>query len=156
MIGSVHWVQGRYGEALSHLGAALAIAREVGNRQLEGMWLIRLGRVHRLSGGLDAACSHQEDALTLLRETGDQSGIGECLCEQGHLRLVAGEMADDELAEARVIADALSVGPKTDLGKAVARLERAVEAHGRRERLYYGQCLGDFPVEVREGLESGS
>ena len=58
-------------------------------------------------------------------------------------------MPDAELDEARALAEELSIGPTTDFGKAMAQLERAVEAHGRGERLYYGQCLGDYPEAVQ-------
>jgi tetratricopeptide (TPR) repeat protein len=151
-MGNVHREQGRYGEALSHLSAALEIAREVGFRRGEGIRLTYLGRVHRMSGGLEDARSAEEEALELLREIGIKDALGECLCEWGHLKLHDGELADEELNEARALADELSLGPKTALGKAVARLERAVEAHGRGEKLYYGQCLEDFPEGVREEL----
>ena len=37
-------------------------------------------------------------------------------------------MPDAELDEARALAEELSIGPTTDFGKAMAQLERAVEA----------------------------
>ena len=65
----------------------------------------------------------------------------------------------EELGRARALADELPAasspinqGAQTVLGKAVERLERAVEAARRGERLVHGQCLEDCPVSVRESL----
>jgi hypothetical protein len=40
----------------------------------------------------------------------------------------------------------------TDLSRAVARLERAVQAAERGEALVFGQCLEDFPEPVQKRL----
>jgi eukaryotic-like serine/threonine-protein kinase len=153
-VGIIHQEQGRYGEALAHYGAALNIARELGYRRMEGYSLTYLGRVHRMSGALEEARSFQEEALVILRETEHKKALGAYLCEWGHLKLLTNTRADEELGEVRTIAEDLSVGPTTDLGEAVARLERAVEAQARGEKLYYGQCLEDFPEQVRAKLNA--
>lgn len=151
-IGTVHHCQGRYREALGSYEDALTIARDIEDRRSEAFWLTYLCRTHRSEGAIEKASGFRTEAMAVLREIGVKDVLGECLCEHGHLKLHAGEMADEELCEARAIADELSVGPTTDLGKALTHLERAVEAHGRGEKLFYGQCLEDFPQPVREEL----
>ncbi len=148
-MGNVAWAQGHYEQALGHYRGALEIARKIGDRRFEGYSLTYLGRVHRFRGAVLEAGTFQEEALSVLHEIGIKDALGECLCERGHLKLLDDQTADEELEQAHAIADEISVGPTTDLGKAVARLERAVEAHGRGEKLYYGQCLEDYPEGVQ-------
>ena len=72
-----HWVlarqyrgQRRFAESYSHLDAALARARKVGECYLEALILASAGRARQHAGDLEAACPPYEEALALQRQTG--------------------------------------------------------------------------------------
>jgi len=59
---------------LLHFEQALAIAREVGDRQGEGIWLTNLGDAYRQLGQVKKAIKYHERALTIAHEIGDRHG----------------------------------------------------------------------------------
>jgi tetratricopeptide (TPR) repeat protein len=141
--GFIDMEQGRYEASFENFRAALQISRNLGDKRREGIWLSCLGRTHRLVGEFDEARKVQSEALELLRKTAVRIGLGVGLCEWGHLNLLAGQTAENELAEAALLAEELSVGPKSDLAVGLTRLQRAADAHARGEKLHFGECLDD-------------
>jgi predicted ATPase/Tfp pilus assembly protein PilF len=67
---------GRVDESRMHLEAALALAREVGDRHLESVLLGAVGRSHAMQGRMDEAREHYVAALTVSRELGDHRNEG--------------------------------------------------------------------------------
>jgi hypothetical protein len=77
-----------------------------------------------------------------------------CLCEQAHLRLARGRSGREPLDEAERITAALGLTPRSELARALGRVQRAqalFEA-GRTDRLLRGECLEDLPAGLRRWL----
>jgi tetratricopeptide (TPR) repeat protein len=64
----LHRNQGQLPEAQKHFETALAIARDVGDRRVEGAILYNLGLVHQELGAIAEARRHYEAALANARE----------------------------------------------------------------------------------------
>jgi predicted ATPase/class 3 adenylate cyclase len=84
--------QARWAEARDCYERALAVARRIGDRRLEGGLLGNLGGLHHDRGELDAARAHIEQALQLASAVGDRRWAGNARCnlglvlqQQGHL-----------------------------------------------------------------------
>ena len=67
-LGLLHQVHGRFGEALDQLEAALAVARDLGNAQLECIVLCNLGMVYDSLARFDEAQDHSAVALKAIEE----------------------------------------------------------------------------------------
>jgi tetratricopeptide (TPR) repeat protein len=74
---------GRYEEAAEHHRAALAIVRDLGDRQVEALTLNNLALALMNGGALAAAVQHFEEALTVLRELGDEEYEGQVIANLG-------------------------------------------------------------------------
>jgi tetratricopeptide (TPR) repeat protein len=82
---------GRISDAIECGEQALAIARETGNRNDEGLWLGNLGSSYADLGQTQQAIAHYEQALAIARETGNRNNEGwwlgnlaEILSDEGH------------------------------------------------------------------------
>ncbi len=123
--------------------AALAIAREVGNRRREGVVLGFLGALEREQGRLDEARDHYDQALAIHRAVGNRRYEGAVLAHLGDLLaqcgqrdqaralLAVGEAHLRELGENLELAALLCVRGHLELdagewAKAAAALEEAV------------------------------
>jgi predicted ATPase/class 3 adenylate cyclase/Tfp pilus assembly protein PilF len=73
-------------EARAHFDAALAAAREAGDRGLESSVLGNLGLLHKVQGRPEEAVAHYEAALALAREAGDGRFEGVLLGNLGNVR----------------------------------------------------------------------
>src|SRR6185436_16031802 len=76
---STEWIRGvtpqsagRSDQGRAHVEAALALARDLGNRRLEGGVLNTLGLLHREQGRMDEARAYYDAALPVVREVGDR------------------------------------------------------------------------------------
>ena len=108
-------------EALGLARRALAIARETGNRTIEGEATHGLGRIHRQLGEHEPALRHQHETLAVAEATADRILEAQALVGLGELHLDAG---DHDAALARYT-EAL------DLTGAIARpLEQAAARAG--------------------------
>jgi tetratricopeptide (TPR) repeat protein len=94
----------RYADALHHVGRVsearryyeetLAIHREVGNRQSEGIVLNLLASLDYEQGRIQEARRHFEEALAIHREVGNRRSEGKALGNLGALDLVQGRFAE--------------------------------------------------------------
>ena len=92
-LGMVDVLQGRYQHALDQLQPALALFREIGDRNGEAETLTRIGDASTgwvTSRGL----RHQTQALTLFRKIGDRSGEAAALNGLGEALLAVGRPGD--------------------------------------------------------------
>jgi predicted ATPase len=151
-LAQLHLDQGRIEEARAVYDKALAIHREVGNRRFEANTLRTRSTLERRSGDLDAAERVLADAESLLRQLGDPLSLAFCVCCRGHLELARGRPARAWLEQARQTAQAAGVGPQSDLGSTVARLERAVAAFEAGRPLVHGERAEDLPEALRRRL----
>jgi serine/threonine protein kinase/tetratricopeptide (TPR) repeat protein len=145
--------EGRVEEARDAYREALAIHREVGDRRFEAHALCDLARLERQAGGdLSGALRLIAEAEGIAREVRDPYAEGLCLCERGHIALAQGRDAQPLLEWAQRIAAAAEAGPQSELGRVIARLERAAEARARGEELFRGGRLEDLPRGFRNWL----
>jgi tetratricopeptide (TPR) repeat protein len=96
-------------------GAALAIAREVGNRRDEGSLLGQLGRLEHEQGRLDRARAAYDEALAIHRALGNRRYEGVVLASLGDLLVAQGRRDEARvlLADGEVLLRGL--GEKLDL-----------------------------------------
>ncbi|MBI2571245.1 MAG: AAA family ATPase [Candidatus Schekmanbacteria bacterium] len=147
---------GDVGAARRNFAGALEIYAEVGDVRCEGIHRCERARLERRCGGDPAAiASDLATAHKLLEELGDRLHLAYVLCEEGHLQIVRGESAQAALAAALEIGKQSGVGPHTDndVGRALARLQRAVEAAEQGRQLTGGELPDDIPVALRVVLE---
>jgi CHAT domain-containing protein/Tfp pilus assembly protein PilF len=75
--------QGQFREALATFEQALAICREIGNRQGEGATLSNIGAVYSNVGQYPQALKNYQQALAIHQEIGDKAGEGTTLSNIG-------------------------------------------------------------------------
>jgi predicted ATPase/class 3 adenylate cyclase len=116
----------RYDDARRHLEEALGIARALGDRRAEGQTLTYLGLVHAHCNRFDEARRCLAESDSLLRALSDRLSLGLLLCSRVETEHLAGshEAAAPALAEARAIAAEAGAGPTSELGLALARVEK--------------------------------
>jgi tetratricopeptide (TPR) repeat protein len=159
-LGSIYTRLGRVEEARAAFARALEIHRELGNRRGLGRSLGYLAELERLAAGdLDAADALAAEAERLFTAAGYRVGLGKILCIRSAIALArGGEAARSEvparLQRAAEIAAEASAGPGSDLGRALAALQRARAASeaGEPDRLYRGELIADLPAELRRAL----
>jgi eukaryotic-like serine/threonine-protein kinase len=144
--GSVEQAHARWQLALERL-------REVDDRHRESTTLLELAWFTRLAlDKLDEAERMALEAEAALQELGDSVSVAACLCQRGHVALARGRSGHKFLQQARRLASAARAGPESLLGRALGRLERAVEATRRRRPLFRGECVEDIPSGLRAGF----
>jgi non-specific serine/threonine protein kinase len=126
------WIQGDFELVRSLVEEGLALARELGDRQMEGVFLYNLGHIalEEAEGDLAAARSLYEQSLAIQRELGNRPNIAGAL---NSLALV--DRAEGDLAAAR---------PRIEEALAIAR-----EVGAPAEIAYSLQRLGE--LALREG-----
>lgn len=140
--GHVDEARAMYARAIERLDAC-------GDRLYLPDALRRVAELERLTGAdFDAAAEHIERALAIHRELGNSLGVALALCERAHLALATGADPTAMVDEARAIARDTGVGADSELGVALARLERAIDAPARGIERY----RGDDPALVPDGV----
>jgi len=85
------------GEAMALYNRALAIHREVGDREYEGIVLGSLGNLHQIQNRQEEALAHYTQALTIHRDVGDLRYEGRVMNHLGRLYMKQGQK-DEALA----------------------------------------------------------
>jgi hypothetical protein len=149
------------GQARRLYAQALAIHRATGNRQFQARMLWDLSQLERLCGQAGAEDETPADpellvqqAQALARPLGNPICLGLSLYRRGHLELSRGRSPEPVLAELRPLAESLHLEPKSELGQALGRLERAQQAFeaGEHGRLFRGEVVEDIPEGLRRWL----
>jgi tetratricopeptide (TPR) repeat protein len=143
--------KGALREALDKLHRALAICREVRDRQGEGATLTSLGRLHKESGQQLEALEHHRQALTIYRELHDRQGEGTALNDLGEvfLRLGRFQEALEHCGQALIIrrevrdrqAESTTVNNLGTAYYGLGRLQEALEHY--RQALAIAREVGD-------------
>jgi predicted ATPase/class 3 adenylate cyclase/Tfp pilus assembly protein PilF len=142
---------GRVGEARERFQAAVARAREAGDRECEGPALHGLGWTHAQDGQVDEARGQLEAALEVARALGDRGLQCDVLSELGHLHgyLGALDAARSHYESALAIAQAAGDrrwegGSLGNLGQLLANQGHLAQAKGYYERaVLIARELGD-------------
>ncbi len=103
---------GRYSAALEHYSQALAIAREVGNRQHEGVILGNLADLHREQGRVSEALEHFQQGLAIAREVGNRQHEGVTRGSLANLHREQGRIPDALKHLQQALAIAREVGER--------------------------------------------
>jgi predicted ATPase len=149
--------QGALAEARLLFGQALALAREVRSRVREGVALREMAALERLAAGeLARAEALVLQAASILEQVRYPIPLALCHCEQGHIELAQGRSGRPFLRRARKLASTIQIQPGSELGKAIDRLSRAIEAFEAGRPLLRGDLVQDLPEGLRRRLkESG-
>jgi predicted ATPase len=134
---------GRMEDAHSHLEAALALYREIGNRRLEGIVLSDLGTLHHEQGRTEEARNCLEAALVLHREAGDQDCEGVDLGTLATLELEQGRMEQAHTQFEAALAIYRKLGHRRNEGIALINLGILHFYQGRMDeaRAHYEAAL---------------
>ena len=118
------------GPAREAYEAALEVARRIGERRCEGQFLTYLGLLDARQGMQAQAQLAFDHGETLLRQVADRISLGVLLCARVEASVLAGQAAQarSTLDEARSIANEAQVGPESELGLALARVEALLAA----------------------------
>ena len=105
--------------------AALDVARRIGERRCEGQFLTYLGLLDARQGRQAQAQLAFDGGEALLRQVADRISLGVLLCARAEACALAGRTAQarSALDDARSIADESQVGPESELGLALSRVE---------------------------------
>lgn len=127
-LGRVLEAQGSIEEARSHLEQALAVAREVGDKHIEGETLGDLGLFYAKLNEPDQARSHLEAGCSILREIGSLDDLAKLLCSRGEYECRLNDLAaaGAALAEAESIAAAIETAPNSDLTRSISDLRASI------------------------------
>ena len=151
-LGAIRRDQGRWEEARALIDPGRNWHREREDPRSEGIELNDLARLERWAGNLAEARSLTDRGILLLRGTAVPLQLGQCLAERGHCALCERQDASPYLEEASEIARRLRVGPHGELGMALRRLSRAIEAQTRGARLWRGDVEEELPPSVRDRI----
>jgi len=157
----LHHDHGRSDEAGTEYSAALAIAREVGDRRGEGIALSKLGGLHAQGQRPLEAGRLYEEALVLARERGDRRIEGVALSGLADLRLRTGCVGEAieilrgaeallrELSDRQALAPLLcirgraeaAIGERAAAGATLAEVESIAAAMGSTPDTELGRQL---------------
>jgi tetratricopeptide (TPR) repeat protein len=149
-------VEGRLGDVVSareHLSSALALLESAGTTRDLAITLIEAAPLERRFGNLQTAATLLARAAELSERAGDPSIVASCLCEQGHQMVARGQSPSAIIEQVLNLARTLGAGGDTDLGRAIARLQRSVAAAETGEVVIAGEYVEDLPRGVRRLLE---
>ena len=125
-LGLVHGATGALAEAQTAYGEALAAARHIGDLRTEGQVLGYLALIHARQRAPDAARQCLDRGQALLVQVADRLSLGVLLCGRAESEWLAGDAASARAAqnEAAAIAAQSGAGPDSELGIALARVDR--------------------------------
>lgn len=132
---------------------ALTIFRQIGDQLNQSETICSMATLARQAHG-DYARAQQlaESALAITKKLKSAHNTAACLCELGHVALAQGRSAHQELTEAEALVAGAHLGNQASIGKAIAKLTRAVNARTAGTPLYRGECREDFPVALMKWI----
>ncbi len=131
LLGVLAFEAGDTAEARSRYDAALRLARQCGERRVEGTVLANLGNLEATAGHTAAARAHAEAALEVLRELGDRLREAMTLVNLGLLRFFAGDVSDAADVLQRGLAVARELGHRRLECIAMGNLGLVLDGAGR-------------------------
>jgi tetratricopeptide (TPR) repeat protein len=142
-LGSAYYYTDRYQEAIAHYKQALEIAREIGDRANEGLWLGNLGNSYVLLGRYQEAIAHYEQALEIAREVGDRGNEGAWLSGLGNSYALLGRYQEAIAHYEQALEIAREIGDRVNEGASLSGLGDTYTVLGQSSRAigYYEQAL---------------
>jgi len=117
-----HFSLGEYRQAIDLNARALAIARDIGNRELESSELIGLGNCQSRLGEYRQAIDLYTQALAINRDTGNRQGEGSTLGNLGSCHDSLGDYRQAIDLHTQSLAIARDIGDRQGEGNALANL----------------------------------
>ena len=133
-LGLCHFSLGEYERAIDLHTQALAIDRDIGNRQGEGVALANLGSCRSSLGEYERAIDLYTQALAIARDIGDRQGEGTRLGNLGLCRSILGEYERAIDLYTQALAIARDIGDRYGEANALDYLGRAWLASGEARR----------------------
>ena len=93
-IGVIHYLQGRYKDALKYYNDSLRIQQELGNQVGIAASLYYIGWIHQDQGRYKDALKYYNDSLRIQQESGNQDGIANSLHQIGTVHSSQGRYED--------------------------------------------------------------
>ncbi len=142
-LGQAYYYLDDYAKAFDCYNQALAIARQIGDKLGQGIWLGGIGNVYDFLGDYDKAIEYLEQALEIAKQIGDKQGEDATLGNLGNIfhRLGDYDKAIEYLEQALEIAR--QIGRKQDVGAWLGNLGNNYISLGDDARAieYYTQAL---------------
>ncbi|MFN7974373.1 MAG: protein kinase [Acidobacteriota bacterium] len=111
--------------------------------------------LRRTGGTGDAAALGEAEAA--LRAAGEIPRLAMCLCERGHLALMAGRGAERWHQEASALVKDLGLEPMAPVQRRIDALGRAIEAERAAPgSLLHGECRADYPPRLLASIAGAS
>jgi len=126
---------GRYAEAQGYLEESLAIAREIGDKQMVARVLQPLGLASHGQGNPAKAREHFEEALALARELGNKRELAAALNALAQLNRAEGALDTAEPLYENALALARELGDRETIAIALLNLAMVSIARGSGERV---------------------
>ncbi len=141
--GSMAWSQGNFQQAMRWHQQALALYREVGDKQGIAFALNNLGTQAQYQGDYERARAFLEESLALYRELGDQWGIALVLCNLGLGEAWQGDYERARALFEEYLAISRKLKDKADIALALHNLGDVARYQGdhRRAMAYLEECL---------------
>jgi predicted ATPase/class 3 adenylate cyclase/Tfp pilus assembly protein PilF len=134
---------GRMDEARKDCEEALVLARQVGNRRLEGSVLANLGVVSARQGRMEEALRHFEEGLAIHREVGNRGAEGSVLGNLGLTHAMLGHVDESLRQHLESLAIHREVGNRRTEGSVLSSLASLHRRQGRMAEAlrYYQEAL---------------
>ncbi|MBN3906743.1 MAG: tetratricopeptide repeat protein [Nostoc sp. NMS1] len=142
-LGNAYKSLGEYQQAIEFHQQSLAIARKIGDRQLEGQSLNNLGIAHRLLAKYQSAMEFQQQSLEITREIGDRSEEARALRGLGNTCSFLGQYQRAIELQKQSLEIAREIGDRQGEGNSLNNLGNAFECIGYHQQAieFYHQSL---------------
>lgn len=159
-LGRAYHYLGQLERAIEFYEELLSIAREIGDRHNESVWLGYLGHTYRVLGQVERAVEIQRKALAIAREIDDRAEEGRHLGDLGLSYHALGEFEKATEFCHRALAIARETGKHRYQGTCLARLGLAYHALGQVKQAirFYEEALliaGEVGERRGEGIRLG-
>lgn len=148
-LGRLRAALGEPNRAFALFAEALEVHREIGNQRYVVATLWYEAQLFRRLGRFDDAERRLDESQPLAEALGDRFSLELHACERGHLALARGHDASEERRLAEALVAALDAAPRSQAGRALGRLARAIEAYESGAEAANGERLSDFPHGLR-------
>jgi tetratricopeptide (TPR) repeat protein len=133
-LAAIHVHLGEYRQAIDLYAQALAVARDIGDRQLEGSALVNLGDCHADLGEYRRAFDLHTQALAVARDTSERQLEGSALVNLGNCHACLGEYQQALGLHTQALAIARDIGDRRGEGTVLVNLGNCYHRLGEYQR----------------------
>ncbi|MEH2310182.1 MAG: tetratricopeptide repeat protein [Nostoc sp.] len=133
-LGNAYNYLGQYQQAIELLQQSLDIAREIGDRNSEGLSLMNLGNAYNDLGQYQQAIELLQQSLDIAREIGDRNSEGKSLANLGNVHNDLGQYQQAIELLQQSLDIAREIGDRNSEGKSLANLGNAYNDLGQYQQ----------------------